>query len=231
MKRFLPAAVLALAIHGLLFWADPPWIHPTLSLPQGREVSIDLVAIEKTMGPPASPKPRVLDDKPQPKRKPKPNPQPEPAVERAVPPAAATNPVQQPPLSPRLRDAAVPEPDGDAGPAGIASVSEDGRQTTAEDPENDAAAVRASVPLYDLNPPPDYPRAARRRNYQGTVVLDVRVTVDGLAAEVRVGQSSGYTLLDRSALRAVKAWRFSPARRGDRPVEMWVRVPVRFALR
>jgi TonB family protein len=78
------------------------------------------------------------------------------------------------------------------------------------------------VPLYDLNPPPVYPRVARRRNYQGTVLLDVRVTAQGTVAEVKVARSSGYSVLDTSALSSVRNWRFEPARRGSRPIETWV---------
>jgi periplasmic protein TonB len=37
--------------------------------------------------------------------------------------------------------------------------------------------------------------------------------------------------LDRSALSAVRRWRFEPARRGAQPIETWVQVPVRFELK
>jgi periplasmic protein TonB len=94
-----------------------------------------------------------------------------------------------------------------------------------------AEAVQVSVPRYDLNPPPHYPRVARRRKYTGIVTLDVRVTADGRVAQVRIADSSGYAVLDRSAVKSVQAWQFTPARRGGLPVEMWVRVPVRYELR
>lgn len=94
----------------------------------------------------------------------------------------------------------------------------------------DQAAVTASVPLYHLNPPPVYPAVARRRNYEGTVVIDVLVDRQGRAAQVKIAHSSGYEILDRSALNSVKQWRFEPGRRFGQPVEMWVQVPVRFAL-
>jgi periplasmic protein TonB len=92
-------------------------------------------------------------------------------------------------------------------------------------------AVQVSVPRYDLNPPPHYPRVARRRKYTGIVTLNVRVTADGRVAQVRIADSSGYAVLDRSAAISVKAWQFTPARRGGLPVAMWVRVPVRYELR
>ncbi|MDA8139469.1 MAG: energy transducer TonB [Desulfobacteraceae bacterium] len=92
-------------------------------------------------------------------------------------------------------------------------------------------AIQASVPLYEQNPVPVYPDAARRRNSQGTVLLDVLVDPQGRAAQVKMHQSSGFAMLDRSALNAVRQWRFEPARRLGQAVEMWVRVPVRFELK
>ncbi len=92
------------------------------------------------------------------------------------------------------------------------------------------AAIQEAIPRYDLNPRPPYPEIARRRGYEGTVVLEVRVKTDGKVGGVRLAETSGYELLDQAALQAVPAWQFIPAARGDQPVEMEVRVPVRFQL-
>ncbi|MBI5063722.1 MAG: energy transducer TonB [Desulfatitalea sp.] len=107
----------------------------------------------------------------------------------------------------------------------LSSGGDDGASVS----EGDASA-QASVPLYDLNPPPVYPSAARRRNLQGTVLLEVLVDREGQAAKVEVLRGSGHEMLDRSALDSVRRWRFTPARRGDRAQEMRVQVPVRFQL-
>jgi len=45
----------------------------------------------------------------------------------------------------------------------------------AGDIKKETPVVREAVPLYKVNPPPEYPRLARKRGYQGTVVLDVLV--------------------------------------------------------
>jgi periplasmic protein TonB len=102
----------------------------------------------------------------------------------------------------------------------------------------DAPVVRANdkpvvpaAPRYRDNPPPDYPREARRRGHEGLVMLSVNVGVDGKAHAVEVQETSGFDLLDRAALRAVREWRFDPATRGGTPIEMTVEVPVRFELR
>jgi protein TonB len=83
---------------------------------------------------------------------------------------------------------------------------------------------------YLRNPAPRYPVASRRAGEQGTVTLRVLVSLDGLASRVAVEKSSGSPHLDAAALEAVKAWRFTPARRGVDAVESWMLVPIVFRL-
>jgi protein TonB len=83
---------------------------------------------------------------------------------------------------------------------------------------------------YLRNPAPQYPLAARRAGEQGTVLLRVLVTQDGVPAQVSIERSSGFARLDRAAVEAVRTWRFAPARRGADAVEAWVLVPVVFKL-
>jgi len=91
--------------------------------------------------------------------------------------------------------------------------------------------LREAVPLYKQNPPPEYPRLARRRGYQGKVLLEVLVNREGKVEDLRVLQSSGFPVLDRAATASVRRWGFEPGRKGDDAVVMWVKVPVRFQLR
>ena len=91
--------------------------------------------------------------------------------------------------------------------------------------------VREAVPLYRVNPPPEYPRLARKRGYQGTVVLDVLVDQNGKVGNLRLFTSSGHSILDKKAMVSVKEWLFEPAMKGDKKLDMWVRVPVRFELK
>ena len=39
------------------------------------------------------------------------------------------------------------------------------------------------------------------------------------------------SILDRATITSVKAWQFEPGKRRDQPVDMWVRIPVRFQLK
>jgi TonB family protein len=90
--------------------------------------------------------------------------------------------------------------------------------------------LQEAAPLYRENERPVYPRIARQRGYEGTVLLDVLVTREGRAVEVDVAKSCGHRILDEAAQEAVREWRFEPAKRGDEAVEMRVRIPVRFRL-
>ncbi|BCA79872.1 energy transducer TonB [Desulfuromonas sp. AOP6] len=103
-------------------------------------------------------------------------------------------------------------------------------KTSAESASAPANALVEAAPLYADNPPPNYPRLARERGWQGEVVLRARVSRNGRVIHVRIEESSGYTLLDRAAVKAVKGWRFRPARQGRHPIEAEVRLPVRFTL-
>ena len=91
--------------------------------------------------------------------------------------------------------------------------------------------VRGAMPIYDKNPSPEYPLIARRRGFQGTVVLEVLVNRNGRVGDLRVFNSSGYKVLDRSAVESVREWIFRPAIKGNENIEMWVRVPVCFQLK
>jgi protein TonB len=93
------------------------------------------------------------------------------------------------------------------------------------------AGAKVSHTLSKLpnNPAPDYPLEARRAGWEGRVVLVARVSAAGLVDAVEIHESSGYAVLDESALRAVRRWRFSAAPHRSTPAR--VLVPVRFALR
>ncbi|MEE9195303.1 MAG: energy transducer TonB [Alphaproteobacteria bacterium] len=80
------------------------------------------------------------------------------------------------------------------------------------------------------NVPPVYPYRARRKEIEGRVVLRVRVLPGGTARSVEVLSSSGHAILDRAALKAVRAWRFVPAKRSGVPVGGAIDVPITFRL-
>lgn len=81
------------------------------------------------------------------------------------------------------------------------------------------------------NPQPNYPLLARRMGWQGRVMLDVEVRADGSPGEVILKESSGRSILDDAAIRAVQGWSFVPARRGGFPVMQRFLVPIAFTLK
>jgi protein TonB len=97
-------------------------------------------------------------------------------------------------------------------------------------PAKNTGVVREAAPLYQSNPPPEYPRMARRRGLEGVVTIEAKVDPNGRVAELRLFASSGHSLLDKAALKAVRGWKFSPGTVGGRAQSMWVKVPVRFQL-
>lgn len=90
---------------------------------------------------------------------------------------------------------------------------------------------RAAQIAYDDATPPAYPPLARRRGWEGTVMLRILVGIDGRPVEVEVAQSSGHGLLDRSARdHVLRRWRFQPALQNGEAIRGWATVPVTFTL-
>ncbi|MDA3948099.1 MAG: energy transducer TonB [Spirochaeta sp.] len=56
---------------------------------------------------------------------------------------------------------------------------------------------------------PEYPERARRAGVEGTTVVTFEIDRRGRPDEISLEESSGSTLLDREAMRAVQLWRFS----------------------
>jgi len=81
------------------------------------------------------------------------------------------------------------------------------------------------------NPRPKYPRIARRRGLEGTVILKILVNTHGRVGGCRVHKSSGHRILDERAMKTVRKWIFKPGRKGKKPSAMWVKVPIRFQLK
>lgn len=77
---------------------------------------------------------------------------------------------------------------------------------------------------------PHYPRLARRRGQEGTVWLRVKVDSSGKALAIEIDRSSGFEILDKAALKAVRSWRFLPAMQDGQAQASYVKIPVKFQL-
>ena len=101
------------------------------------------------------------------------------------------------------------------------------KNATAKNSANSQPIFNAS---YLNNPAPLYPKYAKTKGYEGKVMLEVTVSKNGEAKDIRISHSSGYDSLDNAAKIAVAKWRFIPAYVGSEAVEARVLVPIEFKL-
>lgn len=86
-----------------------------------------------------------------------------------------------------------------------------------------------SAPTAISAPDPDYTEEARRAKKQGTCVLWLIVDSTGRPRDIRIQRGLGFGL-DAKAVEAVKQWRFQPALKDGRPVDVQISVEVEFHL-
>lgn len=94
-----------------------------------------------------------------------------------------------------------------------------------------ASLPRATGVRYGQNPIPAYPFEARRRGWEGTVVLMVEILESGRPERVTIKHSSGHSVLDEAASGAVGRWTFIPAQQDGKPMRSVAEVPIVFSLR
>jgi periplasmic protein TonB len=78
------------------------------------------------------------------------------------------------------------------------------------------------------NRPPIYPDTAAMRGEQGSVVVDIHISEDGVATGVDVLKSSGSKSLDQAAVTAIRKWRFHPALKDGQTVPSEMQFEVTF---
>jgi periplasmic protein TonB len=148
------------------------------------------------------------------------------------------------PVTPPTVGVAVPVPDAEAPPEQtIASqeeiaqvtpgVSSEGELVVAPPTEDELPKLGEYVYVEELpeavtKVQPEYPEMARSANVDGTVMVQALVGKDGKVKDAKVVK--GIPMLDAAALAAVKQWVFKPALSNNKPVAVWVAVPVKFTL-
>lgn len=91
-----------------------------------------------------------------------------------------------------------------AEPDATAKTDTDTAAPATGDPSPDAMS-RIKAHLYtDLARHFDYPELARRRGWEGRVMVALNVASDGQLQQIRVARSSGFALLDESALQSLR---------------------------
>ncbi len=106
-------------------------------------------------------------------------------------------------------------------------VSDAGGQTVAS---GVAPAFSNAYPLYRENPSPGYPEVARQQGYEGVVLVQAEILADGRVGRAVISKSSGYAILDQTAIKAVMAWKFEPAKKSGIPYKTWAELPIKFVL-
>lgn len=223
MKRILPAAVLAILFHMTLLRIDIRSVSDKrITPPKSTAVTVTMSYRQPEAIPDIKTEPVIqpIKEKKKPVRIPE--------ERKVMKPDSAVKVEEEPESSNDLE-----EKDSDDREKLEKEVSNEDEfpQNSHGDALSNMLVSREAVPLYRRNPPPGYPRAAKKRGYQGTVVLSVLVNENGVVTNLWVFASSGYMILDNAAVKAVRKWLFEPGKIGDKNVEMWVKVPIRFQLK
>lgn len=183
-------------------------------VPTKHEVAIEFIKPEIIPPPPIEP----------------PKPPPPPKVERLTPPRPA--PALRMPVADQVvapNDITVQENTEAPKSSGPVVATSDPVPPPPAAPKSEEPVTEATAnAAYLNNPAPEYPPAASRMGWGGTVILRVRVLANGSAESVSVKKSSGRKVLDDSAQSAVKKWIFVPSKRGSTPVDGWATVPIIF---
>lgn len=72
----------------------------------------------------------------------------------------------------------------------------------------------------------EYPPEAQKQRIEGEVVMYVLVNKKGFVDEVKI--SKGIPELNQAAVEAVEDLKFKPGKLEGKPVEVWVRIPIKF---
>ncbi|MDY6792998.1 MAG: energy transducer TonB [Thermodesulfobacteriota bacterium] len=224
MKRIFLAAIISLGLHGLLFSMETEWFAEiNAAMPESHQITISLVHRL----------PKKPEIKPSVKHKPKYVRKKKP-LQKNIKPSA----IEKKETSNEAKSRPDPEKPEPAKPTKelFSDHTPEPSPVISSAPTDHQAVIHTSQslleakPMYRVNPPPLYPLIARKRGYQGHVILEALINQQGKVIDIRVFSSSGHSILDKAAMASVKKWSFQPGMLGTEKIEMWVRVPIRFRL-
>jgi len=207
--------LVSFALHCFLlaaFWLRDDVKHINTALPMS--ISLSNVAIEENK----ASQPQKQPQKQKPKENAKPLPK-QDIQKNVLPIKQAEN---------NTKSVTEPVVKQENAPAAASNMKTDEHKSV--EPKQEKETPASYTADYLKNPIPPYPSISRRLGETGTVMLKVQVMPDGTAGHVQLGKSSGFHRLDECAMRAVKNWRFAPAKRGNVSIVSWVNVPVDFNL-
>jgi TonB family protein len=86
-----------------------------------------------------------------------------------------------------------------------------------------------TAPKATFTPEPDFSEEARRKKFQGNVILSIVVDKMGNVARIRLEKATGHGL-DEHAMEAIKGWRFTPGTMNGEPAAVREPISVGFNL-
>ena len=101
---------------------------------------------------------------------------------------------------------------------------------------DDVVPDRKFIP-YDTMPKPltpiipKYPEVAQEAGIEGTVIVQVFVDYKGRVKETIILKGIPNTGFDDAAIAAIRETRFEPAKQRERPLGVWISIPVKFRLK
>ena len=109
-------------------------------------------------------------------------------------------------------------------------------------PEEEMADNTSIFVAYDEPPAPiggfaaiqsrlKYPEIARKAGVEGRVYVNVLIDEKGNVVDTKILKSLGNNGCDEAAISAIKTVKWIPAKQRDRPVKVWVGIPVVFKLK
>ncbi|WP_154124808.1 energy transducer TonB [Grimontia hollisae] len=254
-QRYVICGVVSVALHSLAIFAQPPSPQFTLhDANTGNRVAIKLVATakpapkepapspvdepphtqasdpveRKAPEPPAAPKPSEISErakmkktelprKAEPKPKTKTEKKPVETVKKQEPKKEKKQPARK-----KINDKPNEKP------------KETVKKVSSETQANQTAAsspVLVDKVTFKVRPSqPNYPRMAKRKGMEGTVLLEVWLDENGDQTNLSLLKSSGFDLLDDAAIEAVRKWQFNSHKENGVALAHRVRIPVRFNL-
>lgn len=75
-----------------------------------------------------------------------------------------------------------------------------------------------------------YPKLAQKRNWQGKVLLSLRISANGKINDIQINQSSGYSILDQAAINSLIKMGNLPQIASWLPYEVNLKLPVIYQL-
>jgi len=77
----------------------------------------------------------------------------------------------------------------------------------------------------------EYPEIARKAGIEGTVIVYAQIDKTGKVIRTKVVKPLGNSGCNEAAVKAIKSVKWKPAKQRDKPVTVWVSVPVKFKLK